>query len=73
MEYFYIHIRKYDKTEFVAHFKDIKYFTIHKGDLENKLYTPYTEAGGLFTMTQKEGGEEMYQKWVEYKNKYNAN
>jgi hypothetical protein len=69
MENFYIHTKTQDKIEFVAHFKDIKYFIIHKENLDNKLYTPYTEAGGLFTMTEKEGGEEMYQKWVEYKNK----
>lgn len=64
---FYIHsIIKNNKT-YIAHFADIDYFTTeHFGD--NIIYTPYTKSGQLFSITKHEGGDELYNKWINFKN-----
>jgi hypothetical protein len=68
MENFYTHTNIHDEVEFVAHFEDIKFFMIQKR-FENTIYTPYTSAGSLFSITKSEGGDEVYEQWLKYKNK----
>jgi hypothetical protein len=69
MKNFYTHT-DWKKNNYVAHFGDIDYIIIKEFDF--KIYTPYTSSGMLFSITDKEGGEDFYNKWLEYKREFYA-
>ena len=70
MKHFYTLDNTFKNEKYFCHFGDIDYVVVK--DFGYKIYTPYTRSGMLFSITEKEGGEEFYNKWIEFKKEYYA-
>ena len=68
MDNFYVYTNGFSKKDIIIHYSDIIYFEIFES-AGKVYYSPHTSDGHGHFATDGEQGEQIYFKWLAYKNK----